>query len=264
MQSPTTSQRTVNSPADTAKTTTGEGQHPSLAEDLKKIIREGVQIFTPAYSTTLTITTNKLNPSAANFVPKSATLDPNSSEFTPNTHANSSSPIFSKHSIPTSTSSPSSSRLNPTSKEFVPNLPVDLPGMLSLPMGNGDPSLLGNGDCFEDESGGYLSVKDIMLSYEKAAPTDTEDKSSELVLRCAAEMLLKVFNYPGSFDEIGKKFQTTLDIETPSDSTLINLAEMLVHWVSSSYQGVVLLGCVSVHYLGSEPARLEICSMQNE
>lgn len=106
--------------------------------------------------------------------------------------------------------------------------------MVPQPSANGDPSLLGNGGSFDEEEldqRDYLSVKDIMQAYEKAAPTRTDDLGSEPVLKGAAEMLLKASYYPGSFDEIGKNFQATLSNWLPSDSTLVNLAEMLVYWV---------------------------------
>lgn len=85
---------------------------------------------------------------------------------------------------------------------------------------------------FGEDFGNYLTVKDI-LGYEKASPTGADDASGEPVLKGAAEMLLKVYNYPGSFDEIGKKFQNTISNWVPSKDTLTNLAEMLVYWVSS-------------------------------
>jgi hypothetical protein len=99
-------------------------------------------------------------------------------------------------------------------------------------MANGGPAELENGDFFEEDFDDYLSAKDL-LRYEKAVPTDTSDKGSEPVLKGAAEMLLKVYNYPGSFDEIGKSFKKTLGNWEPSESTLSNLAEMLVYWVWS-------------------------------
>ena len=99
-------------------------------------------------------------------------------------------------------------------------------------MANGGPaSLDDHEDLFDEDDGEYLSVKDL-LRYEKAAPTAANDVSSEPVLKGAAEMLIKVFNYPGSFDEIGQMFKITLTNWPPTEPTLTNLAEMLVYWVS--------------------------------
>lgn len=208
--------------ADAAKTTTGLGQLPPLAEDLKKTLQGGVHVTTPSYSNTVFITVNKLNPSAANFVPKPT----DSSAFTTTTTLPTSAPthpIYSKFPTPTTSTS---SRLDPSSKEFVPST------MPAPPMANGGPNMLENGDdYFEEDLNGYLDVKDIMGQYEKASPTAEGDTSSKPVLKEAAEMLLRTYNYPGSFDEIKKNFQMTLSTCIPSDSTLTNLAEMLVYWV---------------------------------
>lgn len=99
-------------------------------------------------------------------------------------------------------------------------------------MANGGPASLDNHeDLFDEVDDEYLSAKDL-LRYEKAAPTAAEDVGSDPVLKGAAEMLIKVFNYPGSFDEIGKMFKMTLTNWPPTESTLTNLAELLVYWVS--------------------------------
>ena len=84
----------------------------------------------------------------------------------------------------------------------------------------------------EEELGDYLDIVTIVRGFERAAPTDQMDSGSDPVLKAAAEMLLKVSYYPGSFDELGKNFQATLSSWTPSEDILTNLAEMLVHWVS--------------------------------
>lgn len=208
---------------DPAVTTTGEGKRPPLAEDLKEAIRGGVQVRAAEHSLNIIVTNSnkKLNPSADAFSP----LNPNSPEFTL-TAQSQHSPPFTKHSIPASTSS----KLNPTSKEFVP-LSGDLQN--SLPVSDSDPILYGNGEMIEEELEGFFDVKDIMHGFERAAPTDTGDASSEPVLKAIAEMLLKVFYYPASFDEIGKRTKVTLSNWPPSENTLINVVEMLVYWVSS-------------------------------
>lgn len=213
-------------------TTTGEGKAPPLAEELKEAIRSGVKVSrAPAPAASMTVTVhNKLNPAAPSFVPMSTAtyLDPTSSAFThsnPQSSSSSSSrPIYTKNSIPTAPSSAASSRLNPTVEEFVP---LSMP-----PVSNGDVGMYGNGDMLEDELdvSGYMDAKHIMR-FERAAPTESSDLSSEAILQGAAEMLLKVYNYPASFDEIGKGFQLTLNSKPPTDATVINLAEMLVYWV---------------------------------
>ena len=212
-------------------TTTGEGKAPPLAEDLKEALRGGVEVSrAPAPAASMTVTVpNKLNPAAPNFIPMSTAtyLDPTSSAFTPSNPRSSSSPgpIYTKNSIPAATSSAASSRLNPAVKEFVPSL---MPPVVA----NGDVGMYDNGDMLDDELdiSGYMEAKHI-LSFERAAPTESSDLSSEAILQGAAEMLLKVYNYPASFDEIGKGFQLTLNSKPPTEDTLVNLAEMMVHWV---------------------------------
>lgn len=206
--------------ANSARTTTGEGKPPPLVEALKKSVQSGVKVSTEAMnSSDMTVTMfNKqlLNPEAPVFSPTTRL-----------TSSTSSHPIYTKHPIPTTTSS-TTSKLDPKSKEFVPSVFSTAVSSMS----NGNPDLYGNGDMIEEELSGYLDVKMIMRGFERAAPTEQKDSSSEPILKGAAEMLLKVFLYPGSFDELGEKFQDTLNSWEPSENTLINLAEMLVHWVS--------------------------------
>ena len=85
----------------------------------------------------------------------------------------------------------------------------------------------------EEEEGGYIEAKDLVRGFERAAPTEMGD-DSEPVLRAGAEMLLGVYNYPGSFDESGKKFKEAVKDLDPSVNTLTNLAEMLVFWVNAT------------------------------
>lgn len=216
--------------ADSAKTTIGEGKSPRLVEELKETVRGGVQVGGAIYGTssiTTPISMAKLNPSAPVFTPAFTTSSSTTSSAMPH-------PIYTKYSIPATTSSSSTtstSRLDPTSKEFVPS-GHSLAATNLSPEINGNPNLYGNGDVIPEEDYGYLDVKSIVRGFERAAPTDPKDPSGDPILSGAAEMLLKVYNYPASFDELGKNFQTTLSSWKPSESTLINLAEMLVHWVS--------------------------------
>ena len=190
---------------DKAVTTTGEGKPAPIAEELKQTIRAGVHIGQ----------SNKLDPSAPTFIPSNSNL--------PNVTNTMTGSVFSKHmTFSTSTSS----RLNPDSKEFVPSgFSQDVP-VISIP--NGDSYR--NGDFFEEEE--FLEPKDIVRGFERAAPTESGDYSSVPIMKAGAEILLKMYYYPGSFNELGSKFQEALKLWTPSDSTLTNLAEMLIHWVS--------------------------------
>ena len=234
--------------AKSAKTTIGEGQRPPLSEELKKKVQAGVTVCAEsANPSTMTMTVGKLNPTANDFVPKSALshdlqFSAGDATFFPSTTT--SAPIFNKHPIPTSTSSPGSTRLNPSSKEFVPSSEIPPVTMASVPaermrhhqemmrgMPNGDIQNGGNYLDEEEVAGGYLSAKDIVEGFEAAAPTDPDDAGNKPVLQGAAEMLLKMYNYPGSFDDIKRNFKATLSNWNPSESTLKNLAEMLISWV---------------------------------
>lgn len=219
--------------SDAAKTTIGEGKTPPLTEDLKKVVQGGVQVSLPAVA--------KLNPSAIDFIPKFGNLSMNSTTQT--TSTTTSRPVYSKYSTPTNPDS--TSTLNPTSNEFVPShnfpLPKDPKELVPSMFGsaelsripNGGAGDYGNGMGFDDEDvDGYLSANDIMRGYEKAAPTDMRDSSDGSVLKSAAEMLWKVFYYPGSFEDMARKFENTLKMTDPSENTMTNLAEMLIHWVS--------------------------------
>ena len=217
---------------DTAKTTTGMGKPPPIAQELKEVRIEVGQ--TSSISVDVIPIPNKLNQSA---VPLVSGLNPCTPEFTPTTI---SSPPFTKHSITTnaiSSLNQTTSNLNPNSKEFVPS---------SKPIiSNGDLSMYGNGDVMEGEEQGYLDVKDIVRGFERAAPTEVDDHSAEIVLKAGAEMLLKVLNYPGSFSEIAKMFKETLKNWPPSEATLANLAEMLISWVGSYYY---CIPCINGHW----------------
>ena len=237
LQSPPTPDQTAD--ADSAKTTTGEGKPPPLVEELKEAVRGGLHLESapPPHpsvsgssdSSGKAILFNKLNPTAPEFTPSSITAPPPSTI---------SQPMFTKHSEPTpsissssSSSSTTSSKLDPHSKEFIPR---------EVSLLNGNPDLYGNGEVVaEDEllegmgGGSYWDAKTILRGFERAAPTDQKDPSSDPILKGAAEMLSKVFYYPGSFEDLGQNFQATLSNWEPSEDTLINLAEMLVYWVSS-------------------------------
>lgn len=236
-----TSDQTINATSDqsitetsdqgingTALTTIGEGKLPPVIQDVKDAVRAGLQIQEPYTSPTSDVLYHKqLNPSVAAFVPSLTVIS---------TRALASkgiSPIFTKFAVNNSSSNssslnvPKTSQLNPESSEFVPS---------SSLIPNGAPDIYDNGDLGlegekEEADQGWFGVMDIVRGFEWAAPREPKDVSFEPVLTAGAEMLLKVYNYPASFHEIGMKFETTLRACSPSDSTLINLAEMLIHWV---------------------------------
>ena len=57
------------------------------------------------------------------------------------------------------------------------------------------------------------------------------DAASEPLLKATADVLIKDVMYPGSFDRGKMKLEHTVKAWTPTEDTLVNLAEMLVHWV---------------------------------
>ncbi len=175
-----------------------------------------------------------LNPSVPPFVPQLSSRGGANDSMSGNTangsraymkHTdNGNSSGGSQHSTPTSSSN--SSQLNPDSKEFVPSF---------FSNGTGFPLPVANGDCSglveEEMDQGWQEVGDILRGFERASPIDQGDVSCNKVLEAGAEILLKSFTYPGSFNEIGRKFQETLRMCKPSKAAIVNLAEMFVHWV---------------------------------
>lgn len=207
-------------PESGAATTIGEGKEPPAISDLKEALQDlhvGKEV---SASTSIIIqkkSGKKLNPSVPAFQPSAPVPSSNQSAL-----MGSSSLLYTKHSP-----SQGNQQLNPESKEFVPSgLPVNVLAS------NGNTNFFENGDLGpEEEDGrGLFDVPDIVEGFERAAPTDNGDHNMDAILKGGAEMLLKVWYYPGSFDEIGNKFQQSLK-EPMTQNEQINLAEMLVFWV---------------------------------
>ena len=221
---------------DDASTTIGEGKLPPTTKELKDALQGGVQIKEETSDDPVRPykkVNKQLNPSVAPFVPL---LVSGSGNGVGGAASKPSGPVYTKyidngnssgssyHS--TSTSSSNSSQLNPDSKEFIPSFP-----------GNGVPPYFGNGDVsglddFEEREQGWQEIGDILRGFEWAVPVETGDTTCDAVLAAGAEILLRVYSYPGSFDEIGRKFLETLRKYKPSNDAITNLAEMFIHWVS--------------------------------
>ena len=108
-------------------------------------------------------------------------------------------------------------------------------------MQNGDPSLPGKVDDldldllqlkYNEVEDPVLKPQDIVDGFERIVAEDG-DRTSPL-LKLVAEILIKGTLYPGSFEMHVIKIEESLQRLPPSQETLQNLAEMIVHWVSDS------------------------------
>ena len=194
----------------------------------------------------LSITTSRpLNPSAPAFTPfGSSTLNPNSTEFTPQGQS-----IMAMKQI-------QSSSLNPNCPEFVPNPkspPLNVAASEFIPK-VGLPSSMQNGDMGmgpdelddqeeiknlipQEEEIPILEPQDIVEGFEKVEKVSAEDQEGyDQLLKATAEMLLKATMYPGSFDRLKLNISTAIQKWPPTESTLKNLGEMIIHWV-----GIIIL-----------------------
>ena len=161
--------------------------------------------------------TSALSPSTfGKFPPHTQTasqLNPHSDEFVP------------KSTLPT---------LSATAPEFVPQ------EGLPLSMHNGDPGRKDSGEAGKEELDfapteeeiPSLKPNDILHGFQHAADQKDDDVGSETLLKVTAEMLIKATLYPASFDRLKLKLENTVKAWPPTDETLTNLAEMLIHWVS--------------------------------
>ena len=196
---------------------------------MKDALQEGIKLKEePTVSTVVALKENgkikTLNPSVPPFVPSlngprdGFRMAPPYTKFAESGNSSGAS----NHS--SSTSFSNSSPLNPDSKEFVPrgNVPDS-----AAPCGNGHASNA-YGEADKELEQGWHEVGDILRGFQQAA---AENVSSE-ILEAGAEILLKVYSYPGSFQEIGMKFQDVLSKNALSKDTITNLAEMFIHWVS--------------------------------
>jgi len=78
-----------------------------------------------------------------------------------------------------------------------------------------------------------------MDGFERVVAEDGKegsDRNSPL-LKLVAEVLIKG-TYPGSFEKHVMKIEKSIQQSLPSQETLQNLAEMIVHWVSDSLVSV--------------------------
>ena len=210
----------------------------------------------------------KLDPSAAEFNPKgslsssSSKLDPNSPEFSPTaqipvnsvstSHTYTQPPpshitaaqlkldprsaeFIPKIVSPLYAASSANSSLRPLAPEFVPqeNLPSSMQnGQMSDDIEDPVPSVAPNAKSLNEEEPPSLKPNDI-ISGCKYPFDQTSDMANESVLKAAADMLIKLTIYPGSFERGKVKLENTVKAWLPTDETLANLAEMLVHWVSA-------------------------------
>ena len=105
-------------------------------------------------------------------------------------------------------------------------------------MQNGEPNLLEEieekdfGFKTEDEVVTTLKPQDILQGFDKVSMPAKGDEGSPALLRATAEMLIKTTLYPASFERQRLKLETTIRAWPPSEETLNNVAEMIVHWVS--------------------------------
>ena len=202
-------------------------------------LKAALQNVTVGSSTNLA--SKRLNPSAREFTPSSSTsapLNPNSTEFTPRDL------LLPSKQLPPSTSSslnpncqefvPGAKALNVTASAFVPK--VGLPTSLQ----NGDLGIgadeLDNEDIKaiipSDDELPVLETQDIVSRFTRIADVKESDQEGcDQLLKTTAEMLLKATMYPGSFDRLKLNIATTIEKWPPADSTLHNLAEMIIYWV---------------------------------
>ena len=80
-----------------------------------------------------------------------------------------------------------------------------------------------------------FTPKDILSGVTLPVEQGEEDVSSAPVLKAAAEVLIKTTLYPGSFDRGTTKLENTVNAWLPTEGTLANLAEILIHWVSNCH-----------------------------
>ena len=186
-------------------------------------------------------TTRPLNPSAPAFTPSSSSiLNPNSTEFTPQAQTI----LAMKQQV-------QSSSLNPDCPEFVPNPkspPLNIAASEFIPKVGLPPSMQ-NGDMGmgpdelddqeeiknlipQEEEIPVLEPQDIVEGFEKLEKVSAEDQEGyDQLLKATAEMLLKATMYPGSFDRLKLNISTVIQKWPPTESTLKNLGEMIIHWV---------------------------------
>jgi len=240
----------------------------SLPSELKAVLKEGTKVANPLTQEfpSTTNTSTKLNPTAQPFSPftsvsQPSRFNPNSAEFVPTqtTAPSISNPslILTKNTL-SSTQTPqhqnasASSSLNPNSEVFVPKTALNIAApefvpKIGLPpsMQNGDASLPDKVDDldldllqlkYNEEEEPVLQPQDIMDGFERVVAEDGKegsDRNSPL-LKLVADVLIKGTLYPGSFEKHVMKIEESIQQSPPSQETLQNLAEMIVHETSGS------------------------------
>ncbi len=100
-----------------------------------------------------------------------------------------------------------------------------------LPSPSGDEFESANFSIQPEDELPILKVEDILRGFERVAKPSQDDDGGDMLLKSSADMLLKATMYPASYDRLKKRLQTTVKAWPPSEATMANLAEMLVHWV---------------------------------
>ncbi len=220
------SQQSMATPS--ADTLAAKEKTPPTVTELKEALRAGTAIqglnphskeFTPVMIASDPSGGTALNPNSAEFVPSGPPPSAYSTKYQP-TQPSASSRLYPK------TQEIVPGALNPTASDFIPEQGVP------VLMQNGDLEPLERGDGqapIGEEGVALLETVDILNGFERVHPEDT---SGEPLLMASAEMLVKATVYPGSYDRLLLNLDTAIKPK-PSEASLTNLAEMIVHWVSN-------------------------------
>lgn len=127
-----------------------------------------------------------------------------------------------------------SSALNPHSKEFVPQQTYRTGSGLNISAEEFVPQGLMKAaqppsmplEDVGDSQNGVLSVSDILQGYERRHKADTQ------LLTSTATMLLEVTMFPGTHDIHAQVLTSIVRGSSPGEDELLDLAEMLLSWVS--------------------------------
>lgn len=242
----------------------------------------------------------KLNPSAPEFSPSkphTSTLSPSTTGMT--TNLNPSTPEFSlangsNHDSKVISSSSSSSTgkritLDPRSSEFVPKTgPIST--LLNSSLNAAAPAFVPNDPLPTGMQNGTLpdedadGIQSVVLTDEEEAealqltpkdllggvhfPVTQTREEDKFVLNVTADVLSKAAIYPGSFERGQTKIENMVKSWIPNSETLLNLAELLVHWgimepslrltVSKICQSLCEMEVVRVDFMHLLLARLKV------
>lgn len=244
-----------NMDRDTSKTTAADGKSPPIVAELKEKVKCGVRVA--------------LNPQSPEFLPSTTTfqltkLSVDAEPFTlsngPSTELELAPPdtLILSNPLPITTKQAQSStvntgsKLNPNSPEFNPlglnvAAPVFVPRVpLPVTMRNGEGQVESLPTKVGDEVLSFGPV-DIVRGFTPVAVVGG-DLENEPIIKTAAEMLVKGAMYVASFDQLEIKLQSTIATLPLSDEVLANLAEMIVHWVSTELaHSIMTHNCDCVH-----------------